>query len=148
MKTILIFVALVLGAAGCTPGPQSAEGFRLPDGNAANGEDIFRYIGCQTCHSLVAEAVDPGRDDRMVLGGDITRVKTYGDLVTSIINPSHKISPAAPEAMKSDDGASLMEMANLNDKLTVTELIDLVAFLQGQYNVVPPDIQPYVYFYN
>ncbi len=147
MKTALASLALAFGLLGCAPGPQSATGFRLPDGNATQGKEVYNYIGCQTCHSLASEAAHQDVQDRMILGGEITRVKTYGDLVTSIINPSHKIAATVPESMKSESGTSLMEQANLNDRITVSELIDLVAFLQDQYEVVPPDVQPYLYYY-
>ncbi len=147
MKSAIASLLLASGLLACTPGPQSAAGFRLPDGDAVQGKEIFDYAGCRTCHSLAAEVTDRIPEDRMILGGKITRVKTYGDLVTSIINPSHKIAASVPDSMKPNSGESLMEKANLNDRITISELIDLVAFLQEQYEVTPPNVQPYVYYY-
>ena len=83
----------------------------------------------------------------MVLGGNVTRVKTYGELVTSIINPSHKLAPGYKEEEVTIDGASRMELAYLNEVVTVQELIDLVAFLQPLYKLMPPENNPYRYLY-
>jgi hypothetical protein len=81
------------------------------------------------------------------LGGTVTRVKTYGELVTSIINPSHKLAPGYPLDEISTDGESLMTLAHLNDVMTVQQLIDLVAFLQARYQVAPPQYDPFEYAY-
>lgn len=79
----------------------------------------------------------------LVLGGSTTSIDTYGQLVTSIINPSHRISNRFPteEAVRPDDGSSLMR--NYNDVLRVTELSDLVSFLQSTYSVKPPEYPEY-----
>jgi hypothetical protein len=82
----------------------------------------------------------------VVLGGGVTRVKSYGELVTSIINPSHRLARRHPAGKISQEGQSLM--TPYNDVMTVTQLIDLVAFLQAQYDVVPrPGYQYRVYKY-
>ena len=36
-----------------------------------------------------------------------------------------------------------MALAYLNDVMTVQQLINLVAFLQSSYEVVPPPVEPY-----
>jgi hypothetical protein len=77
----------------------------------------------------------------------VTRVKTYGDLVTSIINPSHKLAPGYRPDDVTEGGRSLMERAYLNEVMTVQELIDLVAYLQPLYEVRPPEHDPYSYMY-
>ena len=45
------------------------------------------------------------------------------------------------------DGQSLMTLAYLNDVMTVQQLIDVVAFLQSSYHLVPPPVSPYSYVY-
>ena len=45
------------------------------------------------------------------------------------------------------NGQSLMTLPYLNDVMTVQQLIDLVAFLQGSYQVMPPALSPYSYQY-
>ena len=64
--------------------------------------------------------------------------KTYAQLVTSVINPSHKLAPRSKsidEKISNDDGSSKMRV--FNDVMTVQELIDLVAFLQPKYQENP-----------
>jgi hypothetical protein len=77
------------------------------------------------------------------LGGKVTRVKTYGELVTAIINPSHKLADGYPEDLVSEDGKSKMYV--YNGFMTVQELTDIVMFLQPHYDVIPPEFQYRVY---
>ncbi len=140
----LAFVALL--AASCTPNATSSRGFKLPDGDPEQGRVAFERLYCQSCHSIVGEEFpdSPLASELNVgLGGQTIRVKTYGELVTSIINPSHRIRPV--EGAVTEDGRSFMP--NYNATLTVQELIDLVAFLQEHYEVVPPGFEytPYTY---
>ena len=77
----------------------------------------------------------------------MTQVKTYGQLVTSIINPSHKLIKRYPIDEISGGGQSLMPI--MNEFMTVRQLIDLVAFLQDQYEIFIPEPYPFrVYSYN
>ena len=69
------------------------------------------------------------------LGGAVSSIKTQGDLVTSIINPSHRVVGWRSETM-GPDGQSIMTV--YNEFMTVQQLIDLVAFLQQRYDFVPP----------
>jgi len=125
------FLALICSLSACDTGPKSALGFSLPDGNAAKGQQNFVKLKCTDCHSVAGlgelrEGVEPVMT--VVLGGKTTHVQTYGQLVTSIINPSHKNSTSVA-------GNNESKMRNYNDVLTVTEMIDLVAFLQAQYQL-------------
>lgn len=127
----------VLALAAC--GRQSPIGFRLPDGNADSGRAAFVSLRCNSCHVVEGVAIEHlGGPAHVVLGGETTRIRTYGELVTSIINPSHKIAPVNRAEGATAEGESLMSYAYLNDVLTVQELIDLVAFLQPTYRIVPP----------
>ena len=63
----------------------------------------------------------------------MARIKTYGELVTSIINPSHRLAKGYAEANVAMEGKSNMTV--YNDVMTVRELIDLVAFLQSHYEL-------------
>ena len=77
------------------------------------------------------------------LGGPVTRVRTYGELVTAIINPSHKLADGYPAELVSEDGKSKMYV--YNGFMTVQELTDIVMFLQPHYDVVPPEFHYRVY---
>lgn len=149
MKRCLAVVACTVIIQGCFSNPESAIGFRLPDGDADQGLRAFEDLQCYGCHTIDGREFPPvdTASDRVVLGGNVTRVKTYGELVTSIINPSHKLAPGYKDEDVTIDGASRMELATLNQVVTVQQLIDLVAFLQPLYNVVPPEDNPYRYMY-
>jgi len=124
-----------------------SKGFVLPEGNAEVGKQTFVDLNCNRCHTIddiqwsgSKEAEDP----KVPLGGDVSSIKTYGELVTSVFNPSHKISQQSLPGQKlvSVSGASKMELYHYNDIMTVQELIDVVTYLQSQYNVVTPE-NPY-----
>jgi hypothetical protein len=75
----------------------------------------------------------------------VPRIKTYGDLVSSVINPSHKLTPYYADGKIVKDGESPMVV--YNETMTVQQLIDLVAFLQQQYKVKLPQYTYYSYIY-
>ena len=122
--------------AGCAP--QSLFGFRLPDGDGAAGQQAFIALQGNACHEVAGAPVQSlDAVAHVTLGGKTTRVRTYGELGTSIINPSHKVAP--PHRLtNASEGESLMTYAYLNDVMTVQQLVDLVAFLQPTYEVVQP----------
>ena len=123
----------------CDQGAQSPRGFSLPEGNAESGYEVFIKYQCQDCHRIAGEPEDENASYLLVkpipLGGSSGRIKTYAELVTSIINPSHKLTPRQPASFTSEDGVSFMRI--VNDELTVSELIDLVSYLQPKYKVTP-----------
>ena len=142
----LILVSLV-ALSGCDRDAMMSEkGFRLPEGDPQAGREAFLYMQCHQCHSIKGEQLPgiPGQEPPYVeLGGDVTMVKTYGDLVTSIINPTHKLARGYAEEVVSEDGESKMYV--YNHHMTVQELIDIVMFLQPHYDVVVPSFRYPVY---
>ena len=137
MLALLIVAVAVLG--GCERDRMSERGFSLPPGDPVAGRDTFQYMQCHQCHMIngeefpVIEGLDP---PYVELGGPVTRVKSYGELVTAIINPSHKLATGYAEEVISDGGESNMYV--YNRYMTVQELVDLVMFLQPHYDVVVP----------
>jgi mono/diheme cytochrome c family protein len=144
-KRIGVLIGLSVLAAGCQWGADSSRGFSLPEGDAQAGSQAFVKYGCVNCHAV--EGIMPKPDHKyalpqpIALGGKGTRVQTYGELVTSIINPSHKLAPRLPVSMTMDGKGS--KMANLNEELTVADLVDLVTFLQPKFNVKPDRLSEY-----
>jgi sulfur-oxidizing protein SoxX len=146
----LLLVLLTLGLFACKSGPESPKGFSLPEGDIAKGEATFMKYQCLACHTL--EGVE---DESMIkvfeqpvrLGGRSSIVKTYAQLVTSIINPSHKLAPRSInfESVVTEDGFSKMQV--FNDVMTVTELVNIVAFLQPKYNVKPMQYTLYHHYH-
>jgi hypothetical protein len=143
MKTLIWFSSIILlfVVAACSYGPDSPKGFSLPEGDSTMGEKVFMQYQCLACHSLKGHEDDSlikEFDMPIPLGGTSSLVKTYAQLVTSVINPSHKLAPRSQrieEKITNDDGSSKMRV--FNDVMTVQELIDLVAFLQPKYEVKP-----------
>jgi mono/diheme cytochrome c family protein len=147
-KTGLFMVAAVLaGLAGCEADRMSEKGFSLPEGNALAGREAFVYMHCHECHTVVGEefpAVAMADPPFVELGGKVTRVKTYGQLVTAIINPSHKLASGYPVEQVTNDGVQ-SRMPVYNGYMTVQELIDIVAFLQPHYDVFVPQYEYRIY---
>jgi sulfur-oxidizing protein SoxX len=72
------------------------------------------------------------------LGGETSYVKSYSELVTSIINPDHRISERYSEQLRGRALAPLtspMPMAHI-DTMTVRQVIDIVAFLDSRYILI------------
>jgi sulfur-oxidizing protein SoxX len=120
-------------------GPKSGRGFVLPAGNAERGRVAFVELKCHHCHRVdgVDSLPTPEAAPAMVvvLGGKVTQLKSYGELVTSIILPS-KSRPGL-----SDPGGkagSDLSMTLVNDTMTVTQLVDLVTFLHPRYKLFEP----------
>ncbi len=141
---VLRTLAIVFGAAALHAcATDSGRGIHLPRGDADRGRDAFVELRCHVCHEV--EGFEPPTalvaQTRVKLGGQTARVKTYGDLVTSIANPSHRLARGYPPEAVTVDGVPLMSLIYLNELMTVQQLVDVVAFLQAEYEVVPPPIR-------
>ncbi len=142
----LMAITGVLGLlllSACRTYPDFSDDFRFPivQGNTARGQQAFVSLGCNQCHlvSGVELAAFAGtRPVTVELGGELIFAKTYGDLVSSIINPDHVISDRyldqLPRAARRAVTSSPMYM---NPEMKVTELIDIVAFLNSRYSLLP-----------
>jgi hypothetical protein len=143
LKIRVLAAALLLASTMACNSRHSSSGFHLPpDGNAAQGKIEFVALGCNSCHSvsgveLPAPTVQPPVP--VVLGGEVNIDPTDGYLTASIIYPSYRLA-AYPKQMIANGNQS--RMPSYEDRMTVRQLTDVVAFLQAQYTVVPPQ---YVY---
>jgi sulfur-oxidizing protein SoxX len=143
MKTQLKIAAsgiLACLVAGCYAGPKSGKGFRLPEGNVENGKAAFLALHCNTCHKVDGVELPPQvatAPTNIVLGGEVSVIRTYGELVTSVINPSHGLAPGFKKEQIKD--GKLSPMPEFNDTMTVRQMIDLVAFLQSRYRQIQTD---------
>jgi hypothetical protein len=115
----------------------------LPEGDPGKGEMYFVSLGCVNCHAVIgSELPEPAEAGsvRVLLGSQIGRELSHGELVTSIVNPSHRLSARYRKDEVSEGGESLM--TSYNDVLTVTQLTDLVAFLDAHYKTADrPDYE-------
>ncbi len=160
MKTLPLGVvaALAVTLCACDPGARQAKGFRLPEGNIEEGRKAFVALNCHTCHTVsgveLPKPVSPGQH-QIHLGGDVYQVKTYGQLVTAIIHPSHDITrpfkstPAKPPALKelkseaAETAGKASPMPSFNHIITAQQVIDLTTFLQSRYKEVRPEWEHY-----
>jgi sulfur-oxidizing protein SoxX len=141
MRSILALAttALLAGFLSCASGQKSASGFRLPDGDVEKGKAAFLELRCNECHTVFG--VDLPRPDApppitVALGGEEPIVRTDGELVTSIINPSHKLAWGYPSEQIEKDGKSRMK--DYSDVMTVRQMTNLVAFLHSHHKYIPP----------
>jgi hypothetical protein len=133
---------------GCDSDARQARGFSLPSGNAEAGKIVYTTLQCHSCHTLPNIDQLPATDDSTIsvkLGGKVSTSKTYGELVTSVINPSHRI--ARRYEPQNTDTAGQSKMRNYNDVMTVKQLIDLVSFLESQYELQPYEHSRYQSYY-
>ena len=125
-------LAVVLLAPACERLAGSYVGLKLPQGDMAAGKAAFQELGCVQCHSVagVDDLPAPTGSINMELGGRTHHVRDYSQLVSAIIHPTHSISGRAPAETRR---AGATPMTSLNDSMTVTQMIDLVSFLQSRY---------------
>lgn len=133
---VTVLAAISLG--GCGSDSKGSAGFSLPDGNAERGKVVYTELQCNACHTIkgvpqLEKASSTGIS--VSLGGETARIRTYGELVTSIINPSHRVARRDDAGMANKQGES--KMVVFNDVMTVSQLIDLVAFVQSNYELSP-----------
>jgi hypothetical protein len=134
LAAILAFGVLV----GCG-GRHSPIGFRLPEtGDVERGKAAFVALKCYGCHTVAdVELPAPTSVGMPVpLGGTVHEARTDGYLVTSIIHPAHVVAHPPRTALLGPEGES--HMPDLSRDMTVRQLVDMVAFLQSTYKVVPP----------
>jgi len=132
---LLVIAAVAVGAA-CSPSRHSQSAFRLPpDGDAERGKAAFVALGCNTCHEVAgADLPRPTVQPPVpvVLGGAVDARLSDAYLVTSIIYPNYELAPYPKEQITSH-GES--RMPHYEDRMTVRQLADVVAFLQSRYFV-------------
>jgi putative copper export protein/mono/diheme cytochrome c family protein len=100
--------------------------FTPPPGDAAKGREIFIRLQCFACHKVSDEKFPPTAG----LGPDLTDVGEHhpaGYLLESILNPNAVIVEGP--GYTGSDGMSIMP--DYRERLSVSELIDLVAYLKS-----------------
>lgn len=137
--TMGVLIVLALLGQSCTYQPT----FALPveEGNIDRGRQAFIDHGCHRCHTVAGERLPQlgaANAPRLELGGDTMYVKAYSELLTSIINPDHRISERYDDRLQRQmqlPVESPMRMPHI-DTMTVRQLIDIVAFLDSRYVLI------------
>jgi len=131
----LLFIAAV---AACSEEDTPVKGFVLPEGDSEQGKAAFLSLGCQQCHTVADSDIEQPDDapHEIQLGGRLIQVEHYGELLTSIVNPNHRVAPQHDE-MGDGEGDPVSPMPDFTDTMTVVQLIDVVEFLHSKYTQVP-----------
>jgi mono/diheme cytochrome c family protein len=141
LKVILFGISLCVVSA-CGGEGKPVKGFVLPPGDLAQGEQVFVDFNCHGCHTIPdVEFPDVEFTPPFILeiGGEVYRVKNYGELLTAVVNPDHIISPKYVAMLaKAEREAVISPMPYYGEEMTVAELIDLVEFLHAQYTRLQP----------
>lgn len=139
--TALIAIILMTLPA-CTENGKPVKGFVLPKGDVAQGEQVFVDFNCQSCHTIPdLEFPEAGFTAPFILeiGGEVYRVKNYGELLTAVVNPDHIISPVYVAMIeKAEREMIISPMPYFGEEMTVAELNDLIEFLHAQYTRLQP----------
>ena len=99
--------------------------FSPPPGDAERGREVFARLGCTACHRVGDGAPSASTG----VGPDLTDAGEHhpaGYLLESVINPNAVIVEGP--GYTGPDGRSIMP--SYADRLTVPELLDLVAYLR------------------
>lgn len=140
---ILLFVVSLSVLAACSEDPMPVRGFMLPEGDVAQGEQVFVDFNCHGCHTIPdVDFPETEFEPPFILeiGGEVYRVKTYGELLTAVVNPDHIISPKYIAMLENAErGVVISPMPYYGEEMTVAELIDVVTFLHAQYKRLQPE---------
>lgn len=135
MSRDLLLLAAVLATCLCgcvssVPGPDEVV-MVLPVGDPERGRHAFASLQCGSCHEVqdepdLAAAHRIGRAPVLIRGRDGW---SAGDWATAIVAPGHETSWDAGTAGGETDLPEV-EMPPLWDRMSVGDLMDLVAFLE------------------
>ena len=104
--------------------------FALPVGDPVKGKQLFADLECYKCHAIQGERFPPGGGDARNVGPDLTGMGGMHPaeyFAESILSPNAVILDGP--GYSGPDGTSIMP--SYADSLSVTQLVDLVAFLKG-----------------
>jgi len=148
LSALIASLLIVLLLSACSEQNRPVKGFVLPPGNVEAGKQVFIKYGCFQCHTLPSVTFperEPNPPITLEIGGKVYRVRNYGELLDAVVSPNHIISPKYRMMLEKDQRRDAKSpMPNYNEKLTVAELVDLVAFLHSQYiKMDPPNYRGY-----
>jgi hypothetical protein len=143
LKLKRVQILTMLAAAVLVGGCANTSGFTGPieQADIDEGRQAFIDHRCHQCHSIAGMSLPvlAGASPPMLeLGGEIIAVKSYDELMTSIINPNHVISERYREQLRLDASVpveSPMPTQHI-ERMSVRQLIDLMAFLDSRYILI------------
>jgi hypothetical protein len=144
-QIVYALAVLLIGLfAGCVTYPDYNQYFSLPivKGDAEQGEKRFVEMRCIRCHTikdLDLPAYEGDMPVKVELGGTILFAKSHANLTMSIVHPSDRLSERYLKQLSRDERrkAKSSPMHGEIPDMKISELIDLVAFLDSVYGEVP-----------
>ncbi len=88
--SIVLTAIILLAISACSEEGKPVKGFVLPEGDIAQGEQVFVDFNCHGCHTIPGvdfPDVDFTPPFILKIGGKVYRVKHYGELLTAVTNP-------------------------------------------------------------
>lgn len=139
LSRALIVVAVSMAAlTACEPQTQPVSDFMPPSGDAARGREVFIEYACYNCHTIPdVDLPEREAEPPMVfsLGLRLHRVRSYGELLTAVLDPDHAVSPKFVSALKAaGEDPAAAQMPDFTEEMTVAELVDVVEFLDKEYS--------------
>jgi len=149
--TALLALTVLIAGCGKQDSNMTADGFVLPSGDADRGQVVFVDSGCTQCHVVAGmdlPAHPQASEIQIELGGKRAKIKEYGSLLTSVVNPQHVLADAYKRTLSAEEKArGETPMPDFNSRMTVAQLIDLVQFLHSTYEKLVPEYRGYRYHY-
>jgi sulfur-oxidizing protein SoxX len=143
LLSLAVTATALLALSACTGDQRPVKGFVLPEGDVEQGKQVFVDFHCHGCHTIEGiefPEIEPELPFILDIGGQVYRVKNYGELLTAVVNPDHIISPKYKAMLKDiERKPGLSPMPYYGEEMTVAELIDLVEFLHAQYTKLQPE---------
>jgi len=140
--SVIFSTLFILVLSACSDEGKPVKGFVLPTGDIPQGEQVFVDFNCHACHSIPGvefPEIEFKPPFIMEIGGEVYRVRNYGELLTAIVNPDHIISPKYKAMLEQADREALISpMPYYGEEMTVAELIDVVEFLHSHYTRLQP----------
>lgn len=125
-KSIRTTMEALHRAGGVPPGWK----FTLPAGNPVAGRKVFVELGCHSCHEVKGEQFPTQPGEKRDAGPELTGMGAAHPtefLAEAILNPNAVIIDEP--GFTGPDGRS--KMPTFNDDMTVTQFIDLAAYLKS-----------------
>jgi len=130
----LIVGVVTAWVAACSTTSSSTRELALPEGDPEAGKKVFVESQCSFCHAVVGvdDLPEPIAQPPVPfqLGSERPEL-TDGQIVRSVVDPSHFVSDEYPKSLVQVGGDS--RMPAYRNTLTVQQLIDLVSFLRSAY---------------
>jgi mono/diheme cytochrome c family protein len=104
--------------------------FTLPGGDAARGRRVFADLECYKCHAVAGGNFPPAGADPNNAGPELTGMGPYhpAEYFAESVLDSNAVIVEGP-GYTGPDGRSIMP--GYADSMTVTQLVDLVAYLRS-----------------